>query len=63
MRIWNSNEKQPREMLRLLIDAGIDLDRKGADGLTARDIAVKIKRPDLIMMIDEALQRRKDSNG
>lgn len=54
MRIWNSNEKQPLEMLSLLIDAGIDLGRKAPDGMTARDVAVKIGRTDLVQMIDQA---------
>lgn len=54
MRVGDSTGTRPAEVLKLLIDAGIDLRRKAPDGMTARDIAVKFGRTDLVQMIDQA---------
>ncbi len=54
MRVAGSTDTRSAEVLKLLIDAGIDLRKKAPDGMTARDVAVKLGRTDLIQVIDQA---------
>lgn len=54
MRIGYGTDWRPVEILKLLIEAGIDLRKKAPDGMTARDAAAKAGRTDLVQMMDQA---------
>ena len=44
-----------KEILQMLIEAGVNLRWKNKFGQTARDIAVKEKRTDIVILIDKYL--------